>query len=145
MKCVYGCPTYGKCASCPPNTPSVSECRAFIDEYIDIAVFHFEVPLDKPEDRHEIMKEINNKLLGLEKDVFLSGCVKAFLLPTDNCTLCEECVSSREDCKQPKLARPPPEAFAVDVFSSVRSIGYPINVLKDYNEVMNRYAFLLIR
>ncbi|MHA1968215.1 MAG: DUF2284 domain-containing protein, partial [Candidatus Hodarchaeales archaeon] len=26
MKCMYGCPEYGKRAACPPNVPSVEEC-----------------------------------------------------------------------------------------------------------------------
>ena len=26
MKCIFGCWEYGRNASCPPNTPSVSEC-----------------------------------------------------------------------------------------------------------------------
>ena len=145
MKCVYGCSTYGKCATCPPNNPSVSECREFFDEYTDIAVFHFGIELEDPEDRHDVMPEITKKLLGLEKEVFLSGHMKTFLLPPDNCSFCAECVSSREDCKQPKLARPPPEALAMDVFTTVRSVGYPIDVLKDYGDTMNRYAFLLVR
>ncbi|MDH4215023.1 MAG: DUF2284 domain-containing protein [Candidatus Odinarchaeota archaeon] len=145
MKCTYGCSTYGKCASCPPNTPSVPECREFFDEYSDIAVFHFPFELDRPEDRHELMKQISLKLLKLERAVFLSGYVKTFLLPADNCSLCDECVSSREDCKQPTISRPPPEAMAVDVFSTVRAAGYPIEVLSDYGQEMNRYAFLLIR
>jgi hypothetical protein len=34
--------------------------------------------------------------------------------------------------------------MAVDVFSTVRRIGYPIEVLADYRQAMNRYAFLLI-
>ena len=145
MKCVYGCPTYGACASCPPNTPSVSECREFFDEYRDIAVFHFAVQVEKPEDRKETMVKITRKLLDMEKEVFLLGYVKTFLLPPESCSLCKECVSSREDCKHPKLSRPPPEALAVDVFSSVRALGFPIDVLTSYEDTMNRYAFLLIR
>ena len=31
MKCEFGCASFGKKASCPPNTPSVSECRKFFD------------------------------------------------------------------------------------------------------------------
>ena len=42
------------------------------------------------------------------------------------------------------LARPTPEALAVDVYSTVRAIGYPIQVLSDYTQEMNRYALLLI-
>jgi len=32
--------------------------------------------------------------------------------------------------------------MAVDVFVAVRSLGYPIEVLTDPADVMNRYAFL---
>ena len=42
------------------------------------------------------------------------------------------------------LARPSPEALAVDVFGTVRSLGFPIEVLSDYDQTMNRYAFLLV-
>ena len=145
MKCLYGCPKAGNCASCPPNTPSVSDCRAFFDEYKDIVVFHIPVELTKPENHNDEMNEINTKLIGMEREVFLSGSVKAFLLFADSCSFCEDCVSSREDCKQPALSRPSPEAFAMDVYSTVRAVGFPIDVLQTYDDTMNRYAFLLVR
>jgi len=34
--------------------------------------------------------------------------------------------------------------MAVDVFSTARRCGYPIQVLTDYDQPMNRYALLLI-
>jgi hypothetical protein len=34
--------------------------------------------------------------------------------------------------------------MAVDVFTTVRKLGYPIEVLTDPAQTMNRYAFLLI-
>jgi hypothetical protein len=37
-----------------------------------------------------------------------------------------------------------PEGLAVDVFSTVRKLGYPIQVLPDYKQTMNRYSFLMI-
>jgi hypothetical protein len=43
-----------------------------------------------------------------------------------------------------KMARAGADALAIDVYATVRSIGYPIQVLKDYTEIMNRYAFLLV-
>jgi len=145
MKCAYGCPDYGRGASCPPNTPSVTECRDFFDEYSDIAIFHFPIEVSRPENRHDIVTETDRKLLGLEKEVFLSGHVKTFLLFAGSCKLCKECTSSRKDCKNPELSRPTSEALAVDVFSTARAAGFPIEVLKDYSETMNRYAFLLVR
>jgi predicted metal-binding protein len=33
MKCLFGCSEYGQNASCPPNVPSVLECRQFFSEY----------------------------------------------------------------------------------------------------------------
>jgi hypothetical protein len=32
----------------------------------------------------------------------------------------------------------------VDVFSTVRSAGFPLEVLTEYKQEMNRYAFLLL-
>jgi predicted metal-binding protein len=52
--------------------------------------------------------------------------------------------SCREDCKNPRLMRPSPEGMAVDVFATVRQFGFPIQVLSDYTQAMNRYAFLLV-
>ncbi|WXG46912.1 MAG: DUF2284 domain-containing protein [Candidatus Atabeyarchaeum deiterrae] len=144
MKCMFGCWEYGRNASCPPNTPSVSECEKFFQEYNEAAVFHFAKKVAKPEDRHAWSKEVNLKLLELEKEVFLLGYRKAFLLVMDSCGLCEECTGNRQTCKQPKLSRPTSDAMAVDVFATVRSLGYPIEVLRNYSDTMNRYAFLLI-
>lgn len=144
MKCMYGCKEYGRNASCPPNTPSVPECEKFFQEYKEAVIFHFPKRVKKPEDRHAWTKEINRGLLELEKDVFLSGYRKAFLLFMDSCGLCEQCTGSRQTCRQPRLSRPTPEGMAVDVFATVRQIGYPIEVLKDYSDTMNRYAILMI-
>lgn len=144
MKCMYGCPEYGKRAACPPNVPSVQDSQKFILDYKKAVIFHFAKAFSNPDDRHDWTKEIGLNLLKLEKDVFLSGFVKTFLLLTDSCQLCQECTTNRETCKNPKRSRPTPEAMAIDVFSTVREVNYPIDVLKDPTEKMNRYAFLLI-
>jgi len=83
-------------------------------------------------------------LLKLERAVFLAGYHKAFLLFMDTCSLCAACPGVRGECKNPASARPSPEAMAVDVFATVRQYDYPIEVLSDYSQTMNRYAFLLI-
>jgi len=144
MKCMFGCSNYGKAACCPPNVPTVAECERFFQEYKQALILHFEGQMENPEDRHAWSKEINLKLLDVEKRIFLSGYEKTFLLPMDTCEICQECTGDKTACQHPKLARPPPEALAVDVFSTARHFGYPIEVLKDYSESMNRYAILLI-
>ncbi len=144
MKCMFGCDEYGRTATCPPNVPSVSECERFFRDYKDAVIFHFEKRVDKPEDRWDWTRELNRKLLELEREVFCSGYEKAFLLFLDSCNLCDGCPGVRSKCKEPEQARPTPESLAMDVFTTVRKVGYSIDVLSDYDQKMNRYAFLLI-
>lgn len=144
MKCMFGCVEYGRIACCPPNTPSVDECKTFFGDYSVGVVFHFEKKVEKPEERHEWAKGINERLINLEREVFLAGKSKAFILFMDSCSLCKNCTAERLKCGRKRSARPSPEAMAVDVFSTVKQIGYPIKVLRDYSQTMNRYAFLLV-
>lgn len=144
FKCMFGCPTYGKKGACPPSVPSIEECREFFKEYKQIAVIHLKKKLDDPEDRKEWSKKANINLLKLEKAAFLSGHQKAFLLFMDECRICEDCPGSRIECKNLHLSRPCPEALGVDVFATVRKLVYPIEVLTDYKQEMNRYSFLMI-
>jgi predicted metal-binding protein len=145
MKCMFGCKEYGVKACCPPNVPSVAECERFFHEYQEAAIFRFEKKVDRPEDRYEWTKKVNTKLLKLERDVFVSGYPKAFLLFMDTCYLCKKCSGTRENCFNKQHARPAPEALAVDVFSTVTQVGYPIDVLSEYSQSMNRYAFLMVK
>jgi len=57
---------------------------------------------------------------------------------------CAKCAGTRAECKAPESARPSVEGMAVDVFATVRQLGYPIEVLTDYHQAMNRYALLLV-
>lgn len=145
MKCMFGCNEYGKNSCCPPSVPPVPECERFFHEYSTAVIFHFTKRVDKPEDRHDWTKKVNLKLLNLERDVFLSGYERAFLLFMDSCSICIDCGGSREKCKNPKMARPGPESMAVDVYSTVRQYGFPIEVRSNYAQEMNRYAFLMIK
>ncbi len=144
MKCRFGCSSYGKKGGCPPAVPSVAECREFFSEYENALVLHLQAKFENPEDRAKWSRENNKKLLPLERDVFLAGHPKAFLLFMDECRLCKDCPGTRVDCKNLAMARPCPEAFAVDVFSTVKSVGLSIDVLTDYEATMNRFALLMV-
>jgi predicted metal-binding protein len=144
FKCMFGCESYGKKGGCPPAVPPVPECRALFAEYDRILVMRLSTKLEDPEDRKKWCLKRNAKLLKLEREVFLSGYHKVFLLKMDECRMCKDCAATRIDCKNPKLARPSPEALAVDVFGTVRALGFPIEVLSEYDQTMNRYAFLLV-
>jgi len=144
FKCTFGCDSYGKKGTCPPAVPSIPECREFFSEYDHILVLRITSTLDDPNDRKEWSRKKNLALLPLEHEVFLAGHHKAFLLFMDECRLCNECPGTREGCLKPAMARPCPEALGVDVFSTVRKAGFPIEVLTGYSQEMNNYAFLLV-
>jgi predicted metal-binding protein len=115
-----------------------------IGEYDTAVMLHFPKKVLRPEDRHAWTKEVNARLLELERAVFLAGYYKALMLPVDSCTVCSECAGERAKCKAPRAARPTPEAMAIDVFATARGAGFPIEVLRDTAQEMNRYAILLI-
>lgn len=144
MKCLFGCREYGQCAACPPNTPSVADCERFFNEYSDALIFRFAHRVKKPESRFSWTRKTNQKLLKLEREIFLAGYERTFLLFMDSCCFCTECTGLRDQCREPRRSRPAPEAMAVDVYSTVRKFGFPIQVCTDYNQEMNRYAFLMV-
>ena len=144
MKCKFGCDSYGRMATCPPNTPSVEECRRFFLDYHNAIVLHFPMVAPEQEKRKAYNTRINLKLLKLENTIFMAGYPKAVGLFMAPCTMCAECVPNRVDCKKPAKGRPTPEGMAVDVFSTVRKLGYPIEVLTEKSQAINRYAILMI-
>lgn len=145
FKCMFGCTSYGKKGTCPPQVPPVAECREFFAEYDDAVIFHFSTKVHRPEDRVAWCLEISERLFELEKEVFMADYPKALVLFMDECRLCASCTGSRQECRDKVRARPGPESLAVDVFSTVKNFGFPINVLKNYQEIMHRYAFLMVK
>lgn len=144
FKCTFGCTSFGKKATCPPQVPPVEECRAFFAEYSDAVIFHFAKKVDDPGDRVPWSTELSKRLVNLEREVFWAGYHKAFMLFMDECRFCSTCSGERGTCFNKDDARPGPESLAVDVFTTVRSAGYPIEVLHAYDQEMNRYAILLV-
>ena len=144
MKCEFGCPSYGQCGTCPPNVPHIDECREFFEEYSSAVIFRITQKFENPDDRSLWSRDVNKTLLNVERETFTSGCYKAFLLFMDECRLCGDCAGNREECYKPSEARPSAEALGVDVFATVRNFGFPIQVLTEPTQKMNRYAFLLV-
>ena len=126
VKCEFGCSDYGL-GTCPPNTPSVQECRDFFNEYENGIIIRLTKSADKNNYPTGWSKEITNKLLDIERLIFLKGYQKAFLFNQTCCSLCNDCTGNRIDCKDKRRSRPSPESFAVDVYQTVRNNGMEIN------------------
>ena len=145
MKCLYGCAEYGKNAACPPNAPPVDACARFFREYRRAVVFHFAKTLEKPEDRHAWSRKINlESPEARQARCSRPASSRPSCCPWTAAELLRGLPGVRTACKELKLSRPSPDALAMDVYSTVRKIGYPIEVLSDYGQEMNRYAFLLV-
>ncbi len=98
--------------------------------------------MDRSEHRHKWSRKINTKPVNLEREVFpAAGCERAFVLFMDSCCFFKECSGDRETCGEPLTARPAPEAIAVDVYSTVRPFGFPIDVRTEYDQKMDRLLF----
>ena len=143
VKCTYGCNEYGS-GTCPPNTPSVDDCDKFFKEYEKGIIIRLKKCADKNSYPSDWSIDISNKLLGIERDIFLMGFPKVFLLNHTCCFRCKNCSNNRIECKDKMKSRPSPESFAVDVYQTVRNAGLEINVITDNPAEMNRIAILLI-
>jgi predicted metal-binding protein len=144
MKCMYGCSSFGRKACCPPNTPTVTECERFLKEYRHAVLFRVIAQFKKVEARLDWNRQINDRFSKVERDLFVAGHERVFLLSPAGCVLCAKCSGQRETCALPAAARPTPEALAIDVYSTVRRFGYPIEVRQAVTDEQNRYGFLLI-
>jgi predicted metal-binding protein len=122
----------------------VAECRQLFSEFLRGYLLRFEVKVDDPEDRHAETRKINLRLLKVERELFLKGYYKALMLFVDPCNVCVECPDETGGCHSRELARPSPEALAVDLFTTARNLDLPLEVLRTYDETMNRYALVLV-
>lgn len=143
VKCTFGCSDYGL-GTCPPNTPSVSECDRFFKDYENGLIIRLNKFADKNAYPADWSREMTNKLLDIEREIFLSGYQKAFLLNQTCCTLCKDCTGNRINCKDKTRSRPSPESFAVDVYQTVRNAGINIDVVAVNPADISRIAILLI-
>ena len=133
LKCQFGCGGYGQCLVCPPFTPTPQEMRKVLDSYKRAILIHF-----KPE------AKVKTIIADLERDIFLRGAWKAFGLGAGPCYLCKKCPVDEEQCRHPERARPAMEACGIDVFSTVKKAGFPIEVVRTTHQCPDYYGLVLV-
>ena len=142
FKCMYGCNEYGKCGSCPPAVPPVDECHQMIQEYNSALILHFSIQSQTDAEKRVMLAN----LILLERDIFLAGYYKAFILPHHSCNICAECAAggNRANCVAKAKSRPSPDAMGIDIFQTARKAGYAVDVLTSRDALTNRFSFLLV-
>lgn len=133
LKCQYGCEGYGRYLVCPPHSPDHQQFRRVLECYRRALLLHF-----APE------AEVKAVMAELERRVFLLGAWKAFALGAGPCYFCSQCTAGKQPCRHPEKARPAMEACGIDVFSTVKKFGLPINVVTSSAQCPNFYALLLV-
>jgi len=140
LKCKFGCEGFGERLTCPPRSPSPEQMRQVIAEYRWALLVHFKRDPDK-KNRNKKKFTITEIISDLERRIFLDGYYKAWGMGCGPCRLCRTCA---DECKYPRKARPSMEACGIDVYETVRTAGFPIDVVTGFDQRSNRYGLILI-
>jgi len=142
MKCLYGCDEPGVHKTCPPNLPPVEVSRRLLSEYGRSVLLEVG-PIVGRDDSDPQSRRLNDAALALERELFLAGHHKAWMMGAGPCDLCEAC-SRGKDCPTPEKARPSMEGCGVDVFATVRNAGRTIDVVPDEGGEYRFFALVLV-
>jgi predicted metal-binding protein len=107
--------------------------RKVLDDYSRAVLIHFDSKAD--------VKAI---VADLERSIFLRGGWKAFGLGAGPCYFCKKCPVEKGLCQHADRARPAMEACGVDVFSTVRKAGFPLDVVRTQSQCPNYYGLILV-
>ncbi|MCP4258819.1 MAG: DUF2284 domain-containing protein [Planctomycetes bacterium] len=139
LKCKYGCDGYGQTLVCPPYTPTPRQMREVLDSFKRAVLIHFKkTKVKSTED------EIKATVVELEREFFLRGAWKVFGLGAGSCNLCKECNLKEQLCKHAEQTRPAMEACGIDVFSTVKKVDFPIEVIRTRRQCPNYYGLILV-
>jgi len=142
MKCLYGCDEPGLHKTCPPNLPPVATTLRLLGEYRSAVLLEVG-PIVGADHSDPESRRLNDAALALERDLFLAGYHKVWMMGAGPCDLCEAC-GKGGDCPTPEKARPAMEGCGVDVFTTVRNAGRTIEVVRDEGDEYRFFALVLV-
>ncbi|RCV64620.1 putative metal-binding protein [Methanophagales archaeon] len=161
-KCEYGCRAYGKHLTCPPYTPRPDETSKLLSCYEQALIVRFrdvhpDMKVPHTHIHHYLWDAIlmmHGTMFELERHAFLAGYYKAFAMAALPCSFCRDCLPERENfaldhaskrfCEHQDKARPSMEACGIDVFKTVRAVGYEIDVRTSPEDRITFFGLLLI-
>ena len=142
MKCLFGCEDVGKHKTCPPNAPPVDQIRHVVGEFRHGILLEVgpTVGADKSDDESRRLNEVG---LALERELFLAGFHKVWLMGAAPCDFCGDCTPGK-DCPTPERARPSMEACGLDVYTTARNAGRHIEPVQTREDAYRFFALLLV-
>ena len=131
QKCKYGCSSYGKNLTCPPQSPTYKETAEVIACYDKAILFHSK--------KCELINIIG---LELGRTIFVAGYYKVLTYGYGDCLNCK--VYNLAGCNCPEQAIVSLEACGIDVYATVRANGYTIYTMKNNNDETNYYGLISV-
>lgn len=134
LKCMFGCPDWGKGHTCPSSPGSLKpwEYRQIFENYKWGGIVH--------SNSKKISQDVS---FTLEREAFLAGHHFAFSL--SDCAICAECAGFKgRACVDPRRARPAFHSVGIDVFATVRQFDLPLFPLKSEVEPQNWYSAVFV-
>jgi len=134
LKCIFGCPQYGKNHTCPFQRSPLS-----MEQYKEI-FSHYEGGIIIGAADGKISQHISYEI---ERACFLDG--HYFAISLSDCGLCKECSRVQgEECRIPAKARPSFHGIGIDVFKTVHKFGLPLAVAQTRDDEVNWYSAVFI-
>ncbi len=141
LKCQFGCGGYGQCLTCPPHSPAPETTRRMLRDYRRGLLLRVEGRGEGEEEA--AARRLQEAVAALEREMFLSGHYRAWGMAAGPCLFCETC-NLAGPCRFPHLARPSMEACGVDVYATVRSAGWEIEVVRATDARFRLFGLVLI-
>lgn len=133
QKCRFGCANFGNNLQCPPHSMAYEETRKMLDGYTTAVLVQGQPP----------GKSFHEKLLSLEKRMFLDGYHKAFVFGAGPCSVCAECPEDGK-CRYHNLARPAMEASGIDVYETTALAGWSLAPVQNKDGYIKYFGLLLV-
>jgi predicted metal-binding protein len=144
MKCLYGGCASGRCLSCPPYSPEPVRTRRLLNEYEMVLLLRLDVSPAQAGEWLACSRRLAAIALGLERELFLAGCYRAFAMvggrPCDR----DETCGRPDECGVRAQVRPGPAGCGIDVFATSANAGWPLAVLRGPDDPYHLFALVLV-
>jgi predicted metal-binding protein len=141
LKCQYGCGGYARRLTCPPYSPTPDFTKKMLSEYSRALLMQIENIA--PREEKKMSRKLRNVVADLERELFLAGYYKAFGMASGPCRFCRTCDTAKP-CRYPYGVRPAMEACGIDVYQTVRNIGFTLEVVKTEDSCCTYNGLILI-
>jgi len=143
LKCQYGCGAYGSRLTCPPHSPPPEVTRRVLSHYRQALLLRMERTGGGWKEETRQRRQMSEVVADLERELFLAGYHRAWGMGAGPCSLCAECDPSGPCCF-PHQARPSMEACGIDVYTTVRQVGWEIEVVQTLEAPFRLFGLVLM-